>query len=362
MRNSVTAYIGLGSNLGDREAHIRSALELLSRSEAVEVSGVSRLVETRPLAQAKQPSYINAVARIQTTLPAGDVLGLLNSVEKKLGRVRKEKWASRVIDLDLLLFGEEVIQQPALTVPHPQMHLRSFVLRGLCELDAKLIHPLMNVTVEELAARLNGRDFVLEPGQAQLISVAGVIGVGKTTVARKLAELLDCRVILEEYDKNPFLPQVYEGRKELALDSQLFFLTSRVAQLSKEALGPAQLAVTDYLFEKELIYAEALLDGRQLQLYRNVYRYLENRVVRPVVVIYLQDTVENCLERVRRRNRPYEQRVKADFLEQLHRRYDKMLADWQACPVIRLRMSRFDCMKPDDMAHLAKQVRSYVAV
>jgi 2-amino-4-hydroxy-6-hydroxymethyldihydropteridine diphosphokinase len=215
------AYIGLGSNLGDRENTIRRALELLSEAEHIEVTRVSDLIETAPLGQLKQPKFINGVAEVKTTLSAEELYEKLVEIETLLGRERQGKWTSRTIDLDLLLFGADIIDSQHLIVPHPQMHLRSFVLKGLCQLNPELQHPLIKVSMKELAARLNGLDFMLNPNQPQLISIAGIIGVGKTTLARGLSEKFDCEVLLEPYDTNPFMPDVYAGKKELALDSQL---------------------------------------------------------------------------------------------------------------------------------------------
>jgi len=221
------AYIGLGSNLGDRKDYIHKALKMLSEAKDIEVAGVSDLLETTALGGADQSEYLNAVAQIKTTLSAKDLHKILVNIENSLGRTREEKWSPRTIDLDILLFGEEIINSPDLTVPHPQMHLRSFVLSGLSQLNPDLLHPVIKESINELADRLGGSDFVFNPGQPQLVGIAGIIGAGKTTLAKKLSDILHCKCIFEAYDKNPYLPGVYAGKKELALDCQLFFLTSR---------------------------------------------------------------------------------------------------------------------------------------
>jgi 2-amino-4-hydroxy-6-hydroxymethyldihydropteridine diphosphokinase len=156
-----TAYIGLGSNLGDRRKYIKSALKLLKENEHIKVASVSDLIETAPLGNTKQPKYINAVAEVNTTLSAEDLYKRLIEIESSFSRVRQKKWASRTIDLDLLLFGTDVINLPHLIVPHPQMHLRSFVLKGLCQINPELLHPVIKEPVRKLAVRLNGLDFML---------------------------------------------------------------------------------------------------------------------------------------------------------------------------------------------------------
>ncbi len=357
---SPTAYIGLGSNLGDRQGSIRRALKLLADTEDIQVCGVSELIETPPLGYFDQPKFINGVAELKTTLSAEDLYKALVEVEKRLGRERHGKWLPRTIDLDLLLFGAEVVNLPYLTIPHPQMHLRWFVLKGLCQLNPDLLHPTIKVRVRELAARLNEADFALNPNVPQVVSVAGVIGVGKTTLAKALAEQLDCKLLLEPYDTNPFLPEVYAGKKELALDCQLYFLTSRAEQLNHRSLRQGQIAVSDYIFNQERIYASRLLNAQQLALYEQIYKPLSGRITAPVLVIYPQDSVQKCLERIHERNRPYEQKIKLSFLEGLDSDYRHLFAGWTVCPVIRLSMSKFDCLRNNDIEHLANQVRYYV--
>ena len=361
MAEHTTAYIGLGSNLGEREKSIQNAVKMLAEAESIEVVRVSEIIETAPLGQANQPKYLNAVAETTTTLSAEDFHKKLADVEESLGRKKKEKWASRIIDLDLLLFGADIINHPDLTVPHPQMHLRSFVLKGLCELNQELVHPVINESMNELAARLNGADYVLNPEVPQLVSIAGIIGVGKTTLAEKLAKHLGCKLLLEAYDTNPFMPDVYAGKKQFALDSQLYFLTSRTEQLNPNILARGQIAVSDYVFDKELIYARRLLDNQQLSLYEKTYPPFAGQVALPVLVIYLRDSARSCLERIHRRNRPYEQKIELQFLEALDSDYELLFADWKTCPVIRVLISEFDCTKDADISHLAEQIKCYIS-
>ncbi len=362
MVKQTTAYIGLGSNLGDRQGFIDKALKELCGTEGVEVAGVSDFIETAALGDAEQPEYLNAAAQIKTTLSPQDLHKVMQAIETSLGRVRGEKWSARTIDLDLLLFGQEVINLGELIIPHPQMHLRSFVLKGLCQLDDRLEHPVMAKSVSTLAARLGGTDFVLKADVPQLVSVAGIIGVGKTTLARELSKQFGCDFLPEPYDTNPFLPEVYAGKKELALDSQLYFLTERGRQLDPDTLGRRQVFISDYVFEKELIYARRLLDAEQLALYEEIYPVFSRKVASSVLVIYMTDSVQQCLGRIHQRNRPYEQRIKEHLLEWLSSDYERLFADWKSCPVIRIEVSRFDCTKASDIEHLVNQIKSYIVM
>jgi len=364
MTGQITAYIGLGSNLGDRQRSIDEALEMLGRDACIAVRRVSEIAETIPLHSKRQPRYLNGVAELETTVGAEALLDRLQAVEAALGRERQGKWASRTIDLDLLLYGRQIMDSPRLTVPHPEMHLRSFVLEGLRQLEPELVHPRLEEPMAVLADRLNGESFAPNPEAPQLVSVAGNIGVGKTTLTNKLGAVLGAPVLLEPYDTNPYMPEVYAGKNELALDSQLYFLVNRAEQLERSALSPSQIVLTDYVFDKELIYARRLLNGHQLDLYERIYWPFAERAVSPVAVIYMHDSPEHCLERIHRRNRPYEQKITVDFLRALDQDYEKAFAQWKRCPVLRVPATSLGSAGDDAAAvkHIATQIKSYAAM
>jgi 2-amino-4-hydroxy-6-hydroxymethyldihydropteridine diphosphokinase len=356
------AYIGLGSNLGEREKLVKNALRMLTRIAGAEVTRTSKLIETLPLGRMEQPPYLNAVAEIKTRLSPLELFGRLVEIEDLLGRERRQKWDSRTIDLDLLLYNDEVVRTERLTIPHPQMHLRSFVLTPLAEIAPQLAHPVLNETIGALNARLNGASYILKPEKPQLISVAGNIGVGKTTLAKNLAEVLSCRLLLEAYDTNPYLAEVYAGRAELALDSQLYFLTSRAEQLDPSRLEPGRAVVADYIFEKELIYAQELPEQSQKDLYARLYGPVSAAVAAPVIAVYMYDTPERCLQRIQRRNRPYEQGIDLTFLQRLDERYEGLFRRFRNCPLFRMDASVFDCTDEAAVTHLAEQMGHYMAV
>jgi 2-amino-4-hydroxy-6-hydroxymethyldihydropteridine diphosphokinase len=136
------AYVGLGANLGDRECTLREAVAALGDEEGIEVVAVSTLRETDPVGVGEQPLFLNGAAAIDTALEAGELLDRLLAVEQHFGRVRVPgKHAPRTLDLDLLLYGDERVAEPGLTVPHPRLHERRFVLEPLAELDPGLVIP-----------------------------------------------------------------------------------------------------------------------------------------------------------------------------------------------------------------------------
>jgi len=152
---TTTAYIGLGSNLGEREQTIRSALKALAEREGIEVTAVSRLIETAPVGGPPQGDYLNGVAEITTTLGPQRLLQVLLEIEDEFGRARGERWGPRTLDLDLLLYGDAVVETQDLQVPHPRMHERLFVLEPLCDIAPAAIHPVLRATAAELIKRLD---------------------------------------------------------------------------------------------------------------------------------------------------------------------------------------------------------------
>ena len=151
------AFVGLGANLGDREATIARAVELLSQAEGVEIVAVSSLRETEPWGPVEQPPYLNGAAEVETELPPRALLEVLLGVEQALGRRRSgERWGPRTIDLDLLLFDEVEVDEPGLTVPHPRLHERRFALEPLAELAPDAAVPGKG-TVAQLLAQTQGQ-------------------------------------------------------------------------------------------------------------------------------------------------------------------------------------------------------------
>ena len=128
------AYVGLGANVGPREVTLLRAVDLLAEAEGVRMVGVSQLRETEPVGVVDQPPFLNGVVAVDTSLSPHDLLALLLAVERELGRVRGERWGPRTIDLDLLVYGDEVVDEPGLRVPHPRLSERRFALEPLAEL------------------------------------------------------------------------------------------------------------------------------------------------------------------------------------------------------------------------------------
>ena len=143
-------FLGLGSNLGDRDAHLNDAIESLRSTDSIKVTAQSSLLETEPVGNEKQGKFLNAVIEIETTLSPKQLMQTCLDIERQQGRVRGEKWGPRTIDIDILLFSDQLIQDEGLHVPHPEMQNRSFVLIPLVEIAPMTVHPALGVTAKAM--------------------------------------------------------------------------------------------------------------------------------------------------------------------------------------------------------------------
>jgi 2-amino-4-hydroxy-6-hydroxymethyldihydropteridine diphosphokinase len=148
-----SAYIGIGSNLGNRQQNCLRAIELLEEKR-ITVKKRSSMYETDPWGIKNQPRFINMAIEIETGLEPVELLRLLKSIEREIGREDSYKWGPRIIDLDILLFDDLIVKEDNLQIPHPSMHERDFVLRPLCEIAPDRIHPLLKVRICDLMQKL----------------------------------------------------------------------------------------------------------------------------------------------------------------------------------------------------------------
>jgi len=144
------AYLGFGSNLGDRKQRILTAMELLDTADGVSVVSRSLLFETCPEGETDQPLFLNAAAGVETTLTPRELLECIRKIEEGIGRTPTYRWGPREIDIDILLFDDRVIDEKGLTIPHPRMHERAFVLAPLAQIAPEAVHPVLGKTIGDL--------------------------------------------------------------------------------------------------------------------------------------------------------------------------------------------------------------------
>lgn len=186
----------------------------------------------------------------------------------------------------------------------------------------------------------------------EFIAIEGVIGVGKTSLAKLLSERHNARLVLEQFEDNPFLPKFYEDRERYAFPTQMAFLASRFKQqqnmLSKDLFQ--QMTIADYIFDKDRIFARLNLDDDELALYDSIFNIMSGISARPDLVIYLQSSVDRLMENIRQRNRDYERHISRSYLEELSDAYNHFFYHYNKSPLITINTSKIDFVH--DRSHL----------
>jgi 2-amino-4-hydroxy-6-hydroxymethyldihydropteridine diphosphokinase len=206
-----TTLIALGANLGDRRDNLQRALTLLDRPPELRVTARSRWFRTAPIGgPAGQAEFVNGAARIETTLAPRQLLAVLREVEAELGRQRRERWAARSVDLDLLLFDDLVLKTAELELPHPRMAFRRFVLEPAADVAADLRHPLIGWTIGQLLNHLNTAP--------NYVALTGVAGAGKTQLAERIVAATAGRFLA---DPGAAAPEIETAAPETEFDELL---------------------------------------------------------------------------------------------------------------------------------------------
>jgi len=334
-------YIGLGSNLGDRMAHLQKALDQLFLRVG-HVHQISRVYQS-PAMGFSGEDFLNAVAFLQTDMAPEALMQELLSIERDLGRLRgapqsnERAYSSRTIDLDLLAYGDLIQESSDLILPHPRIQNRLFVLQPFLEVAPSWQHPELNLSLIELrdqcpdsnppkpiAQWLKNPSAKYDFTALRYLAVEGNIGAGKTSLAQMIARDFNGKLILERFADNPFLPQFYQDPERYAFALEMSFLADRFQQLAEQSAQYdlfSDLIITDYDRYKSLIFAKITLTPAEFDLYQKFFHQMHRDLPRPQVYVYLAQSTERLLDNIKRRGRSYEQSIDADYLQKIHSGY-----------------------------------------
>ena len=190
---------------------------------------------------------------------------------------------------------------------------------------------------------------MVEPSEVRYIAIEGVIGSGKTSLAKKISEKLKANVILEQFEQNPFLDKFYLDRKRYAFQTQMFFLINRFKQqqqLNQENLF-SEFLVADYIFDKDKIFAYLNLEGEELKLYETVFPLLYRDLRKPDLVIFLQSSVDRLMNNIKRRNRRIERNITKSYIEELSEAYNNYFFRYNNTPLLIVNTSEMDFVNDD---------------
>ncbi|GGD13128.1 2-amino-4-hydroxy-6-hydroxymethyldihydropteridine diphosphokinase [Flavobacterium orientale] len=336
MEKQHQVVLSLGSNLGDRLVFIEKAIDLIHQKVGTIVK-ISRLYETPPWGFDSEPFY-NCALLLHTSKPVEEILILVLGIEKQIGRTRTEEsgYQKREIDIDVIAFDDAIVTTENLKIPHPQMHNRLFVLIPMRDLNLDWRHPILQKFLPELVLLAEDKSNCrlvkelktpiadLNLQKLNYIAIEGNIGAGKTTLASKISEDFNAKMVLERFADNPFLPKFYEDQSRYAFPLEMSFLADRYQQLSDD-LAQFDLfkdfIVADYHIFKSLIFAKVTLTDDEYRLYKTMFDIIYKEMPKPDLYVYLYQNTEQLLANIKHRGRSYEQQIPADYLDKINRGY-----------------------------------------
>ena len=331
-----TAYLSLGSNLGDKPNHLQKALFAL-QERVGDISRISPVYESASWGFEAE-DFLNCCITIQTDLEPQKLLSTILTIESSLGRVRlkEQGYAPRIIDIDILYLSNETVFSENLVIPHPEIPFRRFVLRPLADIAPQFYHPVLNKDSRNLVqecrdkGKLKKTSHRLFKSRQALfshlgfIAIEGNIGAGKTTFAQKMATDFTAKLVLERFADNPFLPKFYEDQSRYAFPLEMSFLADRYQQFSDDTTQLdlfKNFMVSDYDIYKSLIFAQVTLLEEEFRLYRKLFNLMYREIKKPRIYVYLYQTTERLLENIKKRGRDYEQNIEAEYLDKIHQGY-----------------------------------------
>ncbi|MDN3595346.1 2-amino-4-hydroxy-6-hydroxymethyldihydropteridine diphosphokinase [Zunongwangia endophytica] len=337
MKAPKIVHIALGSNEGERFNILQKAIDRIFE-EIGSVLQVSSVYET-PAWGFSGNAFLNACISVNTRFTSEDVLRKLLAIEADFGRKRNDtgNYQNRCLDLDVLLFEDEVVETEILTLPHPQIQNRRFVLQPLNDIASAEVHPVLKKKIQQLLLEVNDASEIskidkklqvptmnLKFNACNYIAVEGNIGAGKTSFSTMVSQDFNAKLILERFKDNPFLPKFYEDQERYAFSLEMSFLADRYQQLSDD-LAQYDLfkdfVISDYDVFKSLIFAKITLAEDEYSLYQKLFHLMYKELVKPDLYIYLYQNTERLLQNIKKRGREYEQNIQPDYLMNINKSY-----------------------------------------
>jgi deoxyguanosine kinase len=359
-------YLLLGGNQGNVTETLTSARKLIADKAGIIVA-VSSVYRSSAWGFQSEQAFLNQAVLLKTLLSPFKLLEVVLNIEKSLGRVRDQNgYSSRIIDIDILFFNKEVIHDENLQIPHPRFHERNFALLPVEELAPDLVHPQFQKTIRQLKDSTTDRGTVevTEPMSSFIqknnltynyIAIEGNIGAGKTTLARMLASQFNGKLILEQFENNPFLAKFYENRERYAFPVELSFLAERYQQLRTEL--PSQelfsdFTISDYFLNKSVIFARKTLSEDEYQLFFKLFNIMNANLPKPDLLVHLYVKTERLQSNIKKRGREYEQNIPDEYLENIQTSYFEYLKQQKSLKVLLLDINQLDFVENPAHYHL----------
>lgn len=377
MKSQHQVILSIGSNQGNRLENIESCLQLIHQ-EIGTIIKVSKLYET-PSWGFDSDAFYNCALVLHTFSSANKILSQVLKIEKRLGRVRNngQEYQARIIDIDLITFDEEVVDTEKLQIPHPLMQNRRFVLLPMQDLNLDWKHPVLQKKTSELLEVTPDQSVckVIQDLENPLqriplekfnfVTFEGNIGAGKTTLATKIAEDFNAKIVLERFADNPFLPKFYKDQNRYAFPLEMSFLADRYKQLSDD-LAQFDLfkdfIIADYHIFKSFIFAKITLAEDESRLYRNLFDIIYKEMPKPDLYIYLYQNSEQLLQNIKKRGRNYEQEIPASYLNKINNGYLDYIKSQTELNVLIIDVSDRDFVKnQEDYIYILNEIQKKIS-
>ncbi|WP_420551585.1 2-amino-4-hydroxy-6-hydroxymethyldihydropteridine diphosphokinase [Tenacibaculum aiptasiae] len=369
-------YLSIGTNQGNKLQNIQSAVNLIA-DQIGAVQKIATVYET-PSLGFEGANFYNTCIKVSTYLPPETLIKKLLFIEKELGRIRNtsEGYTDRIIDIDILLFDDEIIFSKNLIVPHPRMLERKFALVPLVEIARNTIHPIekkhLYICLENCgdSSKITPIDEVLKrpipiTEKYNYIAIEGNIGAGKTSLANMMSDEFNAKIVLERFADNPFLPKFYNDNERYAFPLEMSFLADRYQQLSDD-LAQFDLfknfIVSDYYIFKSLIFAQITLQEDEYKLYRKMFDLMYKEITKPDLYVYLYQNTERLLQNIKKRGREYEQNIEASYLQKIHDGYSNFIKTQSDLNILIIDVSDLDFVNnPEDYHFIINKIKNHTA-